>query len=278
VFGLAFALASTLFADEARRRAIGWTMASISVAPVAGIPVLTLAGGEWGWRPAVGAAGVLAAIATWMTIVALPGDRRHPETRLRLRGLLEEYAPIRADPATKRLLAVTVLRAVWMLGLITYIGAYLRDDLGQSTERVGLYYMLGGIGTTLGSLAGGSRIGSIAPRATIIAANLAGGVLVLLVLVSSAPVVMVLLPLLAGVGVLASVALTALLAVESPAKPGTTMVLNTSLLNLGAAVGAAVGGALLATGGYTALAIGLPIFAVAAALTVGWPNSSSPRL
>ncbi len=34
-----------------------------------------------------------------------------------------------------------MLRAIWMFGLLTYIGAYLRDDLGESTERVSLYYM-----------------------------------------------------------------------------------------------------------------------------------------
>jgi predicted MFS family arabinose efflux permease len=43
------------------------------------------------------------------------------------------------------------------------------------------------------------------------------------------------------------------------------MVLNGSVINLGAAVGAAVGGGLLALGGYTALGLGLPVFAFAAA-------------
>ncbi len=271
VFGLAFALVSTIFAAEARRRAIGWTMASLSVAPVLGVPILTTIGGFSGWRMAIGIAGTLAVAATWMVIAVLPADDRRPNTPLRVRALFDAYAPVRAHSATKRLLAVTVLRAGWMFGLLTYIGAYLRDDLGESTERVGLYYMVAGVGTTLGSLAGGSRLAAIAPRPTIAAANVIGGVLTALVLWSPAPVVMLLLPLLAMVGVLASVSITALLAVESPAQAGTTMVLNASLLNLGAAVGAAAGGGLLAVGGYHAMALGLPIFAAAAALMV-WPQ------
>jgi predicted MFS family arabinose efflux permease len=70
---------------------------------------------------------------------------------------------------------------------------------------------------------------------------------------------------------LASVGSTSLLAVESPAGAGTTMALNASLLNAGGAIGAAVGGILLAIGGYGAMAVGLPAFALLAAALVLWP-------
>ena len=43
------------------------------------------------------------------------------------------------------------------------------------------------------------------------------------------------------------------------------MALNGSVMNLGAAIGAAVGGGLLALGGYVALGLGLSVFAFAAA-------------
>jgi predicted MFS family arabinose efflux permease len=52
---------------------------------------------------------------------------------------------------------------------------------------------------------------------------------------------------------------------ETPAGQGTTMVLAVSVYSLGAAVGGAAGGLLLALGGYPALGAGLPVFAVAAA-------------
>jgi predicted MFS family arabinose efflux permease len=66
-----------------------------------------------------------------------------------------------------------------------------------------------------------------------------------------------------------------LLVTESPAGMGATMVLNGSLLNAGSAVGTALGGALLALGGYDALAFGLPIFAILAAALV-W-HTPGPR-
>ena len=72
--------------------------------------------------------------------------------------------------------------------------------------------------------------------------------------------------------------MTALMTAETPSGAGTTMTLSGSLFNLGAAGGSAIGGALLALSGYQALAIGLPVFALAAALLSWRPahRSSSP--
>ena len=51
----------------------------------------------------------------------------------------------------------------------------------------------------------------------------------------------------------------------------TTMVLNSSLLNLGAASGAVLGGVLITLGGYEALGIGLPVVALVATVLAWWP-------
>src|SRR5262249_50580791 len=66
-------------------------------------------------------------------------------------------------------------------------------------------------------------------------------------------------------------AIAALLATDSPAGSGTTMVLNGSVLNLGSAVGTALGGGLIAAGGYHALALGLPFFGLTAVALAWWP-------
>jgi predicted MFS family arabinose efflux permease len=58
-----------------------------------------------------------------------------------------------------------------------------------------------------------------------------------------------------------TVGIVSMLASESPAGAATTMVLNGSVLNLGAAGGASLCGILIALSGYSALAIGLPVAA-----------------
>jgi predicted MFS family arabinose efflux permease len=72
----------------------------------------------------------------------------------------------------------------------------------------------------------------------------------------------------------AGLALASVLADESPAATGTTMVLNGSMINLGASAGALVGGILISTGGYGALGIGLPLFSVGAAILAWWPTGA----
>jgi predicted MFS family arabinose efflux permease len=50
------------------------------------------------------------------------------------------------------------------------------------------------------------------------------------------------------------------------------MTLHGSLFNLGAAAGGSIGGLLLASAGYGALAIGLPVFGLGSALLAWWPG------
>jgi predicted MFS family arabinose efflux permease len=80
-------------------------------------------------------------------------------------------------------------------------------------------------------------------------------------------------------GALAFVGVATVLVEETPGGAATTMVLNGSIFNLGTAVGAALGGLLLAYGGFGALGVGLSAFAVAAGLLALVPvRMSSPRL
>ena len=64
------------------------------------------------------------------------------------------------------------------------------------------------------------------------------------------------------------IALTTLMTRETPGGSGTTMVLNGSVINLGTAVGAAVGGLFIALGGYALLGLVVPLFVLAAAMLV----------
>ena len=75
----------------------------------------------------------------------------------------------------------------------------------------------------------------------------------------------------AGAAVLTSVSyitLTTLMTRETPGGGGTTMVLNGSVINLGTAVGAAVGGLLIALGGYALLGLLVPVFVLGATALV----------
>jgi predicted MFS family arabinose efflux permease len=273
-YSLPFAIAATYFNGMAQRRAIAWTIGALSTAPIIGVPLLTALGGLTSWRVALAAAGVAAAGVAWFVAAVLPADRLHPAGDFRVRELLAAYTPLLRHPPSLRFLAVSALRGMWWVGLLTYMGAFLGTVVGFSPPHVGLAYALSGGAYTAGSIVAGNLLGGLSPRLVVALSNVIGGVLVVPLFLLPVPWVVIPL-LLAGsaAAAICSVSVVALLADESPAGAGTTMVLNGSVLNLGTAGGAILGGALIAFGGYAALGIGLPLFALVAAALAWWPGS-----
>jgi predicted MFS family arabinose efflux permease len=104
----------------------------------------------------------------------------------------------------------------------------------------------------------------------VVASCVATGVLSALMLMATfgTAVTIALMPIVGMVGAFPQVGLTALLASETRAGAGTTMTLNQSLNNAGAAIGAALGGLLLATGGFDGVAYGVLGFGLLSALVV----------
>ena len=277
VFGLPLAVAGVYYSGAAQRRAIGWTVGSISGTPIIGVPILTTIGDLAGWRAALVVAGIAAAGAAWFVAVALPADERRPPARFRMRDLAAAYAPLLGHASTLRLYGATALRAVTWIGILTYLGAFLADEIGLSTRQAGLVYTVTGVGYAAGSVGAGRLLGRFPARPTV-AATCAGGALTAGLAIAAAAAWST-VPLLLATSVLSSIAgigIATLLATESPAGAGTTMVFNGSALNLGSAVGAALGGGLIALGGYGALGLGLPVFALAAAVLAGWPYGHQP--
>jgi MFS transporter, DHA1 family, inner membrane transport protein len=271
-YSLPFAVAATYFSGEEQRRAMGWTVAALSLAPVIGVPLLTLVGGVSSWRVALVVAGLAAGGTAWFVAASLPPDERRAATSLSMRSLLAAYEPLLRHPPSLRLYAVSALRGMGWIGLLTYLGAYLGTAVGLSTAGIGLAYALGGGVYALGSVVAGNRLQSGSARSVVAIACVVQGLLIGPMLLLPSP--MVVLPLLIVVCAMAAISgvgVPALLAAESPAGAGTTMVLNGSILNLGAAGGTTLGGLLIALGGYQALGIGLPIFTLFAAILAWWP-------
>lgn len=271
VIALPPAIAAIRFAGAARRRAIGWTVASMAIAAVGGVPVLTTVGGSIGWRAVFVGVGIAALGGAWLVRTALPPDVERAAGRWHPTAIMASYRPLLHDRTTLKLLGATALRTACWIGLLTYFGSYLSEELLLSTRQVGLAYMVGGAGYCAGSLAAGSRwLGTLPQRPLTAIANAGMGLVVglIVVLPIEALVTVALLSLAAFVGAIGSVGLTALLSEESPGGAATTMALNGAIFNLGAAAGAATGGLLLALAGYDALGLGLPVFAVGAALLV----------
>jgi predicted MFS family arabinose efflux permease len=272
VFGLPLAIAGVRFSGAAQRKAMGWTIGSLSSGSIIGTPILTSIGSIASWRVALVSAGIAAGGGAWFIFRSLPNDSRQPTDSFHIREIGQAYMPLLRHRPTLRLYGTTVLRAVTWIGLITYLGAFLADELGLSTRNVGFVYMTSGIGYALGSVVGSKAL-AFSPRLIVAASCLIAGLAVgALLLVSSVVLAIVLVVLASLISALAGIGLASILANESPVGTGTTMVLNGSMMNLGSAGGALLGGVFISLGGYHALGIGLPLFSVAAAVLAWWPS------
>jgi predicted MFS family arabinose efflux permease len=276
VFGMPMAIVGARLTGEAQRKAISWTWGSYSAAGIIGVPIITLIGGIASWRAALVITGVVAIAGSWFVAVSVPPDQKKEVAPWRTRELVESYLPLFQHPPTLRLFGVSFLRAACWIGLLTYLGSFLQEEINLSVSKAGLVYTVGGTGFALGSLVAGRTFRGVSPRMLVALVNLVGGVTVGgMLLISN---VWATLPLLFTTGfvfAISGVAIATILAVESPAGSGTTMVLNSSLLNLGTATGAAVGGGLIAMGGYSALGVGFALFAFAGAALACWPSATT---
>ena len=268
--GLSLSVAGTHFSGAAARRAIGWVIGALASAGIVGVPIVAAISEAFGWRAAFIGAGALALGATGIAARWLPNDTKRPDGGFWPGSLTKVYAPLLHDRGMRRLYGASVLRAICWLGLLTYFGAYLGDELDLSVGQIGLAYMLGGSGYMLGSVLAGGPLSRVPARLLIALANL---IMAVALGLSFSPFIGVagaiaLMAIAALTGAVGWVGIAALMTTETPAGSWATMTLNGALFNLGAAGGGAIGGLLLALGGYSAMALGLPLFAIAAAALV----------
>jgi predicted MFS family arabinose efflux permease len=247
---------------------------AIASSSVVGIPLLSALGETFGWRAAFLTLGVAGLSGACLVAVALPrGDvpqRRGPVRR----PLLSEYAPLLRHRPVLALVLSSALRAVFWMGAVLYLGALFSERYGFGTGEVGLVYLASGIGYLAGSAAVGSWLGGSAPRATYAATTIGSGTLFELTFAApfGAGVAVACVTLASFLAPFGWVTLAAMLSSETPAGQATTMVLAVSVYSLGAAIGGAAGGLLLAWGGYAALGVGLAVFAAAAVVSVRRPS------
>jgi DHA1 family inner membrane transport protein len=270
------ALAGTAFSGAARSRAVGLATAGTAAPAVVGVPLLTVIGDTTSWRAAVvlaglGSLGMALLLATW-----IPAETPRQAGAWRTPGILAAYRPLFADRRMLRRYGALTLRCIAWFGLPTYFGALITDEMGMNARVIGAASMLTGGGYVVGSLLAGSILERVSARQLVVVTNLTMGVVVAGIFSAALGGVgtLALLPLGGFVSAVGWVGMVTVLAAETPAGAGTTMALNGAVANLGAAGGGAVGGALLAIGGFPALALVLPAVAVAAALLAYWDSCS----
>lgn len=268
-FGVAALVAASMVPPHRRARAVGRVMLGLTIATLIGTPIATFIGQQMSWRSAFFMVGAIGALTVLLIALYLPKDK------------VAEGASIRRElGAFARLqvwltLAVAAVGFGGMFSIFSYIAKTTTDTAGMPASMVAIVLALFGIGMNVGNVVG-SRMADYSLKGTI-GCMLAFNVVLMAIfsLTTADPVMLCICVFLTGCGFAACPAVqTRLMDVAADAQT-LAAASNHSAFNIANALGAWLGGLVIANGygygatGYVGSALsllGLVIFLISIAL------------
>ena len=248
-FGIASVVAAELAPPGKAVRAVALLFTGLTVANVLGVPVGTAIGQAAGWRTTFAAVALLAAASLLAIAVSIPSGLAGGAG-----GVRRELGALR-QPQIWLAMLVSMFTSVALFTVLTFVTPLLEHETALTPHGAALALFLFGAGLTVGGLVGG-RLGEgravVAIRWLLVFDALA--LMGLWCFVRNGP--LALASIFAwGVAAFALVPpLQHRVATEAKDAPHLASTLNQSAFNLGDALGAALGAALLANGfGYASL-------------------------
>jgi predicted MFS family arabinose efflux permease len=242
-WSVASVVATRAAGPGAGARALGLVGAGGMLANVAGVPLGAFAGQLSSWRGPFWALAVLALAAVPLVARSVPpedGDRQPTSLRSELGALRSGRLWL--------VLAACATTTGGVLSVYSYVSPLLTDRAGLAAGWVPLVLVGFGVGSLVGTVAGG-RLGDEHPSATTIgvAASTTAVLLAVCLLSGSAAPTVVLLVLLGLLGLSANPVLSALAVRFSGVAATLGVALSVSAYNLGTAVGSLAAGHALET-------------------------------
>jgi MFS transporter, DHA1 family, inner membrane transport protein len=255
------------FPPAERGRPISILISASFLGPVLAIPLVALLADLGGWRAPFGVVGGLCLILWGFQWLWLPQGH----TAGKAVAFLARFATLSRRAGIWHVLVANALYQTAAFALFTYLAAFLIRTYGMRERETALPLAVALLGAMLGSILGGSVAGRTWRIGGVALTLLVGGLFAAVVfVVAGSPWLTVLL---AAVGaVLLTVfepvtwALIAELAGESRATANGMLAVSNQL---GATIGASVGGLLLAFGGFSLVGLLCLGAAVIAALVIG---------
>ncbi|MBD8680894.1 MFS transporter [Pseudomonas sp. CFBP 13719] len=259
-FGIGSVVAAGLVAPNKRASAVALMFTGLTLANVLGVPLGTALGQAAGWRSTFWVVTLIGVVALIGLLRFLPGNR--DEAKL---DMVAELSALKGAGIWLSL-SMTALFAASMFTLFTYIAPLLGDVTGISPRGVTYTLLLIGLGLTVGNIIGG-KLADRRLGATLI------GVFAAMAVVSTALswTAVAVVPTEITLFLWAAAAFAAVPALQinvvtfGKSAPNLVSTLNISAFNVGNALGAWIGGAVIAGGlGLTSVPLAAAALAVLA--------------
>ena len=242
-FGVATLVAADL-ADPARRAtAVSRVLLGLSIANVVGVPAATWLGQGLGWRAAFAAVAVLAVLTIAGVLKAVPSLEADPHATVR-----RELGALRR-PQVWFALGIGAIGGGGLFAVYTYISPILTGRSGVASSIVPVALAIVGAGMVVGSLLSGRIVDRLRPVPAMIASlAVMAGCFTLFAFTTLNPVLGVASTFLLGLGVALPTALQVRLMDVAGDAQTLAAALNHSSFNAANALGAWLGGLVLAAG------------------------------
>ena len=266
-FGIGAVVAASLVPPNKQASAVATMFMGLTLANIGGVPAATWLSDSVGWRQSFAAIAALGVLAMLALRLALPRDhavRARTDVRAEIRVLTR--------PVVLGAMLTTVLSSAAMFSLYTYITPALKTFNAASPALITGLLALAGVGFTIGNSLGGNFADRSVDKTLIgflllIAASMLAFPWLAQTHIGAAVGVLVW-----GIGAFAVVPPIQMRVMRSAAEaPGLASAVNIGAFNLGNAVGAAMGAAVLSAGfGYAAVMVAGAAVAVLALALVVW--------
>ncbi|GIO09207.1 putative MFS-type transporter YbcL [Brevibacillus reuszeri] len=235
---VALAQAANMAPPEKKGRAIAVILMGFSVSLVLGVPAGTLLGDVWGWRPIfaiIAAATILPFVAIWLF---MPKQQAQKSVPLRTQlGILKN----------RRVLLALCISFFFVTGYstaYTYITPLLQTATGMTTAWISTTLLLAGVASVAGSRIGGMSTDKWGVRPTLYISLLAHAVILFVLPLSAQWFIGAIICIMIWIGAVQSTvpAQQYYLITLSPHSSEVALSINTSIFQLGLAIGAGLGG------------------------------------
>ena len=150
-FGIAAIVAVSLVPEDRRGFAVALILSGLTVSNILGVPAGTAIGNALGWRATFWAVGVLGLLATIATALFLPASAGQGATT---GSFMREFKALGRQQIVSSL-AIVVLVMIGQYSLFTYIAPLLHEVTMLDKDTVPWILLLFGVGSTIGVFIGG---------------------------------------------------------------------------------------------------------------------------
>ena len=288
------------FPYRRRGAAMGLVMSGYFAAMILGVPAGAFVAEAWSWRwafgafagaglllwapalailphrvPAAGAGGAAGTGDTASTVGAggagSTDSAGGTASAVSITHLARSYGRFLARTGPLAVIAASFLVSASTVGFITFVGTWLRDAYGLSTDWIGMVFLFSGLGALLGSPLAGHLSDRAGKRGVVVVSGL-----VMAGLLAAIPWITGLLPVVFAGFILTGIAgafrhapLQALVtAMASDEERGTLIALKNTVAEFGIAGGTALCGVLYVAYGYATVGAACGVMAAAASFVI----------